>query len=60
MKAVLCVIAAVITVTALVGLRAQIASAEPVIAFEMNDPKGDDYGRHIYLPYTQSVHTRLV
>ncbi len=47
-KAVLCVIAAVITVTALVGSWAQIASAEPVIAFEMNDPEGDDYGPGTY------------
>ena len=47
-KAVLFVTAVIIAVVTLVGSWAEIASAEPIVAFEMNDPIGDDYGPGTY------------
>jgi carbohydrate-binding DOMON domain-containing protein len=47
-KAVLFVTAVIIAVVTLVGSWAEIALAEPIVAFEMNDPIGDDYGPGTY------------
>jgi len=48
LKTVLCAIFVIISVMTWFGLRAEIASAEPITAFEMKDPTGDDYGPGTY------------
>ena len=47
-KAVLGITAVIIAVVALVGLWTETASSGPIVAFEMNDPIGDDYGPGTY------------
>ncbi len=48
LKAVLCATFVIISLLTLLGSRAEIALAEPVTAFEMKDPTGDDYGPGTY------------
>jgi carbohydrate-binding DOMON domain-containing protein len=48
LKAVLCIIATIMGTLTLACLWVEIALAEPVVAFEMNDPIGDDYGPGTY------------
>lgn len=48
LKAVLCFAGVIIGVMTSIGLWAEIALAEPVTAFEMKDPIGDDYGPGTY------------
>ncbi len=48
LKAVLCLIAVMLSVITLIGSWEGAVSAEPVVAFEMKDPTGDDYGPGTY------------
>ncbi len=48
LRVVSCATVVIISVVAFVGLWVGVAQAEPIVAFEMKDPVGDDYGPGTY------------